>query len=431
MDSHKVSREVKRIVIVTPGQLGSNPRVVKEAVALQQAGFDVEVIATQVANFVEDRDQSILAKVPFRVTRIDFGSRRTRVPERIFQAVARLLHRWTQRQRPAEFALSGMTRRLVQAACARPADLYIAHYVAALPAVVRAAKQNGGRYAFDAEDFHLGDLPDRPAYANEKLLIRQIEAASLPGAAYVSAAAPMIAEAYCRTYRIAKPATILNVFPRGHAPPGPSPRGTRTPGPTLYWFSQTIGADRGLELAIEALSVAQSKPYLVLRGTPTHGYEATLLQIANRFGVGNRLHILPPIAPDQLELEGAHFDVGYVGETGETRNRKIALTNKLFSYLTSGLPVIASDVPAHRDIAPHFGDTLTLFQTGNVEALATALDHYLLHPERLKTAREKAWQLGQTTFAWEEEAPRLVACVEGALDGRVLRWTDPLGHQVE
>src|SRR5262245_38024012 len=41
------NRCMPRIAIVTPGQIGSNPRVVKEAEALHEAGYTTTVIATR------------------------------------------------------------------------------------------------------------------------------------------------------------------------------------------------------------------------------------------------------------------------------------------------------------------------------------------------------------------------------------------------
>ena len=61
-----------RICIITPGQIGSNPRVVKEADALVAAGHRVTVICTKVADFVEPRDQSIMAHARFSVRRLPF-----------------------------------------------------------------------------------------------------------------------------------------------------------------------------------------------------------------------------------------------------------------------------------------------------------------------------------------------------------------------
>ena len=132
------------------------------------------------------------------------------------------------------------------------ADLYIAHYPAALPAAAKSAARHGARYAFDAEDFHLGDLPDLPKHEHERRRLRAIEGAYLPRAAYVTAASPGIADAYVKGYGIKRPAVVLNVFPLSRAPASTTPRGTVEPGPSLYWFSQTIGPDRGLEAAVAA-----------------------------------------------------------------------------------------------------------------------------------------------------------------------------------
>jgi hypothetical protein len=151
-----------RICIVTPGQLGSNPRVVKEAEALAGAGHDVRVIATKVASFVEPRDQAVLANAAFGAERVAFDDKMCWRTQRMRQAIARKA--WAMAPVPglAASAHSAMTSRLASAACAVPADLYVAHYVAALRAAAQAAHRHQAAYAFDAEDFHLGDLPDEP-----------------------------------------------------------------------------------------------------------------------------------------------------------------------------------------------------------------------------------------------------------------------------
>jgi glycosyltransferase involved in cell wall biosynthesis len=301
---------------------------------------------------------------------------------------------------------------LAAAACAVRADLYIAHYVAALPAAAKAARLHHARYAFDAEDFHLGDLPDDPRHAFEKRLIRAIESRWLPGAAYVTAAAPLIAEAYAQTYGIGHPTVVLNTFPRSQAPAAPTQAGTARPGPSVYWFSQTIGPGRGLETALEAIAVAQSLPHLYLRGDPAPGYREWLEDRARQLGVADRLHFLCPVAPGELERSGAAYDIGYVGETGETRNRAIALTNKLFSYLSSGIPITASDIPAHIDLAPQLADAMTIHPIGDARRLAAQFDKLLNDRNGLATARARAWSLGQGRFSWEIQLPNLLRTLE-------------------
>src|SRR5690606_31756702 len=121
-------------------------------------------------------------------------------------------------------------------------------------------------------------------------------------------------------YGIRRPTVILNVFPLSHAPPGPTPAGTATPGPSIYWFSQTIGPDRGLECAVRAIGLARTKPHLYLRGRPAAGFAEGLTKLAAEFGVADRLHLLPPASPHEMEQLASAYDVGFVGETGHTRN---------------------------------------------------------------------------------------------------------------
>ena len=401
-----------RICIITPGQIGSNPRVVKEADALVAAGHCVTVICTKVARFVEPRDQSIMARARFSVRRLPFDRPFARWVARVVQIAARYLCRKGLGSRFEPAAHSVFASALTRAAIAEPADLYIAHYVAALPAAAVAAQRHGAAYAFDAEDFHLGDLPDLPQNQFANSLIKRIEKRYLSSATFITAASPMIAAAYAETYGLPLPATVLNVFPRTNGPSAPTAAGSQRPGPTLYWFSQVIGPGRGLEAAVEALALVRVPLQLHLRGSPAAGYEHELRRLAASFGVADRLHLHRPIAPDALELDAARFDLGYAGELPHSLNRTIALTNKLFSYLTSGLPVVLSDIPAHRELAPKLGQAGEMFASGSAASLAAAIERHLAGRQGLAARRAQAWELGQTKFAWDNEAHKIVGLVQ-------------------
>lgn len=406
-----------RICLISPAHLSTNPRLVKEARALSAAGHSVHVIHGQYTAAGRREDMRIGEDLT-EVTAVPFGPTEARRGTYVRQTLGR---QGAQALFRAGFGGPGVAARahapvvgdLASAAMGVKADLYVAHYVAALPAAARAAHAHGALYAFDAEDFHLGDLPDVPEHGLEKQIIRSIEACYLPGAAYVTAASPGIADAYRDTYGIGRPAVVLNLFPRARATAAPA--GTVVPGPSLYWFSQTIGAGRGLETAVEALALARSRPHLYLRGTPAAGYEAQLMALAAGYGVGERIHLLPVVSPADLESEGARFDLGYVGEVSRTTNRQIALTNKLFSYLSSGLPIVASDIAAHRPLATEFGAALSLFAEEDAAALAGAVDRLAGDPSRLAVARQRAWTLGQGRYSWEAECQTLVTCVEEAV----------------
>ena len=420
MRPHTPLSERRRVCILTPGHLSTNPRLVKEADSLADAGYEVSVIAADCTLWARDADRSFSGQAWQVVRTLSFGPH-SPLPSRVVQLV---------RQRLARAMVAAGVRRmptilaawhpigpdLVSAALDVRADLYIAHYPAVLPAAAIAAQHHRGRYAFDAEDFHLGDAPDGPEYNAQRRMLCAIEGRYLPGCAYVTAASPGIADAYVDAYGIVRPIVALNVFPRDQAPCRPTSGGTVAPGPSVYWFSQTIGPERGLECAVRAIGQAQSRPHLYLRGTPAAGFLGYLRTIATESGVADRLHVLPPAVPSEMVRLAAVYDLGLSGEPGHTGNNKIALGNKLFTYLLAGIPAVISDVSAHRDIAPTMGDAARLYPVDAPAGLATALDTLLGDPEALASARTAAWQLGQERFNWDLEQDNLLGCVSTALE---------------
>jgi glycosyltransferase involved in cell wall biosynthesis len=415
-----------KICIVLSGQLGNAPRTVKEAGALSAAGHDVTVIAHQVNNAVEPRDQEILRTATWQTIRVPFD----------YQSVRWKLLRLRQMAFQHAFGVAGAgalalrgisayTPDLTRAARKFPADLYIAHYSPALPAAAAAAAAHSGLYAFDAEDFHPGDLPDEQSQSLYNRTLDSVDRRLLPGCAYVSAAAPGIADLYAETYRVPRPAVVLNVFPKANAPVVSTPAGTASPGPSLYWFSQIIGANRGLECAVRALPLMKSRPHLYIRGIPREGFVRGLMEMADNLGVLDRLRILEPAMPDDLERLGAKYDIGLCAEVGDSPNRRVALPNKLFSYLASGLPILATDIPGHAGLARQLKGAMALFQPGNHESLAVAADAILSSPERLAAARETAWRLAQQSFNWETRQAVLIETVNRALDRKAPIIVDP------
>jgi hypothetical protein len=413
-----------RICLIAPSHLSMNPRLVKEADALTEAGYEVAVIGADFSQWGRCADAEFRERRWQVVASSCFGPLapiQTRIPELVRRTTARFLvgkcnlyHHYLVRA-----ACHPIAPKLVSLAKHVRADLYIGHYIAALPAAAIAAHLHGTKYAFDAEDFHLGDPPDGPVHEVERQMTRAIESRYLPGCAHVTAASPGIADAYTRAYGIKRPTVVLNVFPRAYAPGEVTPNGSAKPNPSVYWYSQTIGPDRGIECAIRAISRARSRPHLYLRGKPAPGFAERLLKLATEVDASDRLHILPLAPPSEMERLAAFYDVGLVGETGHTPNRKIALTNKLFSYLLAGVPAVISDIPAHRAFAEQFGSAAArVYPVDDPDGLATVLDALLCDKDALAAARASAFALGQTRLNWDIEKSLLLDRVAESLHQR-------------
>ena len=389
---------------------------------MSAAGYDVSVICTSFLDWAVQHDASFERR-PWRIAaRIPFGPLAPpaiRIKQVVRQRAARLglaIGFGSTAVREAEWHPASPD--ITAAAIDVKADLYIAHYPAALPAAAKSAARHGALYAFDAEDFHLGDLPDLPEHQHERRRLRAIEGAYLPGAAYVTAASPGIADAYAKEYGVTRPSVILNVFPLSHAPASATPRGTAEPGPSLYWFSQTIGPDRGIETAVAAIGQAQSRPHLYLRGRPVPGYIDHLRSSASSSEVAARIHVLPIESPERMERLAAHYDLGLVAETGYSQNRAICLTNKLFSFLLAGLPPMISATPGQQAFACNCGLDDLVYEIDDAEMLASRMDEVLKSPDRLASLRAQCFALGQERYNWEKESEVLVDCVASALSNQ-------------
>lgn len=405
---------MNKICLVSPGHIASNPRLVKEANSLLQAGYEVRVVAGDTADFVRPLDKALMLSVKWTCDRIGLGTRPAYVWHKLKQKLARVLFQLGFRNiYIAMWAHSLISDSLAQAAIAKPADLYIAHCLAALPAVAIAAQKHNAKFGFDAEDFHVGELVKIPENNLEIVIRDYIERTLLPQCCYLTASSPMIAEAYRNRYGVSiEP--VLNVFPLSEAPVKLKEFANKEPF-SLYWFSQTIGGNRGLESIVEAMAQMKTSVELHLRGIPATGYADVLTQLAHELGVGDRLHFLPSAPPADMAQLAACYHLGLSIEPGRDTNNNVCLGNKIFTYLLAGLPILMSDTPAQKELSLQLGEAALVVNIHNPKCLALALDIWFTDSLQLEKSRTKAWALGREVYNWETEQYKLLDIVQNAL----------------
>ncbi|MBN9088930.1 MAG: glycosyltransferase [Reyranella sp.] len=401
----------RRICLVTPGNLAANPRIVKEADALQDAGYEVTAVVSDYSQGLRRFDDEISGQARWRVVRAPRAS-----SERYVRAAARVAAKVIDGvgvsipSAIAAPASGGPVAILREAACGVAADLYIAHYTAALPAAGAAAERYGALLGFDAEDFHSGEGDGSPAESLRMATVRAVEAKWLPRCKHLTAASPLIAKAYASAYGV-QPVSVLNVFPlkmAPHQPAAPRPAGAPL---RAYWFSQTIGLDRGLQPFLQAMAVARTSIELDLRGADPWAHGAALLAMARDLGLADRVRVLPMASPDEMVRLAAAYDLGLSLETDVSENRRLCLTNKIFTYLLAGVPVVMSDTPAQRQLAPDLGEAAAVVSLSDPAGIAMALDRLA---GGLEAAKAHATRLGRERYNWETEKRALLASVETA-----------------
>lgn len=407
-----------RICLVTSSHIGSNPRIVKEADALQAVGAVVHVIALVInrnAHLLE-RDESVVASKSWQCTCVQANGFVSRLFRKVLKKVGHFTYFLGVRNfRALWWAYNPVIGLLATEVCHQKADLYIAHNLAALPAAWQAAQRHHAKLGFDAEDFHSGELSDAHADTTIKALAQTLEKRYLPDCDYVTAASPGIARAYVQTCGIQEPLVVLNVFPKADGPAGPDACGRAQPRPSLYWFSQTIGADRGLETVVEAIGRSQCHPVLYLRGSLADGYQAKLLALADDCGLIDQIIFLPSAAPDEMARLASLYDVGLATEVDTTVNRDICLTNKIFTYLLAGIPILASATKAQKEVAENLEGAIWCYPQGDSQSLAMLMDVLLLNANLLLNSRQLAYSYGQTQFNWDFESIKFINLIKNVV----------------
>ena len=409
----------KRICLVSPGHIASNPRLVKEADALQEDGFAVRVVAGDVTPSVRPLDATILARASWPVTKVGLGPRPLYLARRLWQEVASRAH-MIGGVRAALWAYSPVTGSLARAAAAQPADLYIAHGLAALPAAAWAARRHRAKLGFDAEDDHVGELENTTENRAEIEIRRRIEACYLPQCQHLTAASPGIARSYRDRYGVTM-TPILNVFPLAQAPSAPPANRSHAANGRLsvYWFSQTIGTGRGLEAFIRAMGRMHGWVTLSVRGSDFLGYSERLRSLAADVGVPDAIRFFPSAPPDEMARLAAHHDVGLASELSTPPNHAICLSNKIFSYLLAGIPVLMSDTPAQRELGIGLGEAARVVNLADPVSVADVLETWAGDKQALAAAKCAAWHLAQTRFNWDIEKERLLTGVKITLSKQI------------
>ena len=413
-----------RICIITSAPICCNPRVVKEADALTTAGFEVRVVASQHVEWVVAWDQELMASRkwkhdPVRWDGTDFNSKRIRLLTGLRQRSFQVLAKGTPRSKAPERAYARLYDIQLAKATAEAADLYIAHNPAALPVAAAAADHFGVSFAFDSEDFHSGEFTAGEQNSESFRLLSDLEAKYLPRCVYITVPSEQIADALAERYSIPRPTSIHNVFSwSDRAQLDGKIKDRRGDSLSLYWYSQIVGLNRGLQDVIRAVSLLSEPVQIHLRGDVDSDVKDQLLKLASECAVSDQLFFHAPVPPAELLSRAAEHDIGLALEQPVNLNRTITVTNKLFFYLLAGLAVAATNTAGQWAIMQSCPGAGFVYEAGDHRALALELQKLIDLPELLDSRKSAALNAALEGWNWEEESGRFVEVVSSALSSK-------------
>jgi glycosyltransferase involved in cell wall biosynthesis len=178
-----------------------------------------------------------------------------------------------------------------------------------------------------------------------------------------------------------------------------------------------VGRDRGIENIVKAMGILRDyKIQCTLLGNASDEMRKHFVEVAQHSGLNaDQLIFVNPVSLTEMFKIGAQHHIGMATEPGHNENNRRALSNKIFSYLLSGLAIVASNTPAQLSFINEYPSVGCYYNRDSPEGLAAALESYLKNPDQLDEARNYALHLATTTLNWENESKKIVAIVETVL----------------
>ena len=273
-------------------------------------------------------------------------------------------------------------------------DVIHAHDLVTLPAAAAAAKSLGAKLIYDSHELEVhrntqtGVIEKWLRYHTERRHIKKCDA--------VVTVCDSIADHLAREYSIKRPVVVMNAPDVDQVLPSDadlrSHLGLARETPLAVYVGRiTVG--RGIEQIVDALRYLPE--FCVALVGPTHKptVEAAL-EIATKFGVDKRLHVLDPVPPGLIIPFISSADVSVLAIQNVCLSYYYCLPNKLLESAVAQLPMVVSNFPELRRFIEISGSGLVMDEKDPrdiARAIQEVYDnrhHFRLDAERLRRVED-------------------------------------------
>ncbi len=179
---------------------------------------------------------------------------------------------------------------------------------------------------------------------------------------------------------------------------------------------QTMGMEKGVPELVKSMKhlVAnnpENPPLLLCVGGPMELVD-NYLRTADEYGVSHEhMKFLDRVPNNEVKYWQKACDVVAIPFPWSQHMAYYCSPMKLFEYMASGVPIVASDLPSLGEILTSNKNAL-LSEAGNVDKLADSIQSLLDKPE-LSTELGKQAREDVQEYTWDKRAQNILTFIEG------------------
>ncbi|MFZ4125055.1 MAG: asparagine synthase-related protein, partial [Rickettsiales bacterium] len=425
-------REQRTAWIISYTPVSKEPRVIRQAKALTDAGWRVVVFGLQGAaptpkewHFVplpdtlpmdgRDKMQHVFGE---RIGGLSFSFyiKSKKIPRTIGMVFARfgmlpslklLGARLNQRfQVPFQWKRRTISDFLSSNPSLTP-QLVLCHDYFTADIGMSIAKRSKAKIAIDCHEYACGQyvhIPNwtkwhRPmVFALQDFYLKQVNA--------VTTVCQGIAELIQKDHRLKCTVEVVRSTPFYEQQP------FRPTGETItVLYHGEIFASRGIHVAIRSMQYWRPEFRMLLRGNADIGYIEELKAIAKEVGVEDRLIIEPAVPFKDIIPAANRADIGYFVHEDLSAQRRFTLPNKFFEYVMAGLALCVSDLPEMARLVKQY-EVGQLVSDCDPKAVAEVINRF--DRAMIDTMKQRSIDAAKT-LNWEAEKARMLKLYESTL----------------
>lgn len=369
-----------RVCDVVRNSVWYDPRVIKQIDEYVKADFDVSVVGEE-----DDRyNANEIERIPASVRIVKIKEKYKRIQNK-FNTVLKEI---------------SVCKSLANEIVASKPDIIHANDLDALLAAYMATRRWKCKIVFDTHEVYTDNFGLASAVL-KKIFWSFVEAWIIRRVDLVVCVSNAASEFFATKYNIPKPLVVTNCAKRQvHY----GQESVKSPYFEVLNHGQFYEG-RGYDIMVEAAAITENPQInYVLRGFGR--MEPELRSFVDNKGLNN-VSFSPPVKTTELIPAARTSHVGLAITVPINLNFKLSVSNKIFEYISAGLPVIMSDIPEHRYLNEKYSFGIIL-KENTAECLRDAVTVLYENKELYKQYAANAKRLSEE-LNWETEFAKLMA----------------------